>query len=226
MAETRGVVLNAEGRFEEAVREERRAIGILESISGPSSIDIAESANNAAVYLHNLGRNEEAETLMHRALAIFSELAGEDSGRVAFTSLNEGEILTALGRFDAARAALAKARAIVEVKDGSSFGIGYLRYLQGRLELAQGNARGAVSLLEDALSRLGTQDRVVTAEARFALAQALWQSPHGDRKRARDLERSASEGIASEPAAVGLAREIAAWQREHAPVRVADRVRD
>jgi tetratricopeptide (TPR) repeat protein len=226
MAETRGVVLNAEGRFEEAIREERRAIGILESISGASSFDIADSANNAAVFLHNLGRNEEAVPLIRRAVATFSELAGEDSGRVAFTSINEGEILTALGRFEASRAALAKAQAIMELKDGNSFAIGYLKVRQGQLELADRNARGAVELLEEALSLLGTQDRVVTAEARFALAQALWQSPHGDRKRARDLERSASEAIASEPAAGGLAREIAAWRREHVPVRVADRARD
>ena len=104
LATSRGIVLSAEGRYEEAVREERRALAIQESLLGPNSLDVGLSANNAAVYLHELGRDDEAETIMRRAKAIFADVFGADSGRVAITSLNEAEILIALGQFDAVRA--------------------------------------------------------------------------------------------------------------------------
>jgi tetratricopeptide (TPR) repeat protein len=219
IATSRGVVLSAEGRFEEALHEEQRAISIQETLLGPNSLDVGMSANNAAVYLHSLGRDEEAEAIVRRSLSIFSQIFGEDSGRIGVTSLNESEILTGLGRFEAARAALARARAVLEQqKDAGQVGVGYLRLDQGKLELAQGNARQAVDLLEESVSRLDAQDHLRTAEARFALAQALWISSPARRRRAVDLVRKAGEAIVDEPAATALARQIVAWQQQHVPV--------
>jgi tetratricopeptide (TPR) repeat protein/predicted Ser/Thr protein kinase len=215
IATSRGVVLSAEGRYGEAVNEERRALTIQEMLLGPKSLDVALSANNAAVYLHELGRDDEAETIMRRSMEIFVDVFGEDSGRVAITALNEGEILLALRRFDAVRALLAKVR--TTLKEPGAFALGYLQLDEGKLELAEGNARLAVASLEASLSRLGNQEHRWTADAQFALARALWQLPStANRKRAVDLVRGAAAAITEDPGAARLGREIAAWQREHA----------
>jgi len=219
---SRGIVFSAEGRFEEAVRDERRAIAIQESLSEQSSFDVALSANNAAIFLHELGRDAEAEPLIRRALEIFGDKLGEDNGRFAIVSLNQSEILTALGKFAAARSAIEKARAILKQEDPGPFGTGYMLLDEGKLELAEGNPRAAVASLEKSLSFLGTQDRRWTAEARFTLARALWQSSPSQRKQALELAHMASEAIADAPTAAGLKRAIAAWEREHAAARVPD----
>jgi tetratricopeptide (TPR) repeat protein len=214
IATSRGVVLSAEGRYEEAVREERRALAIQESLLGPNSLDVGFSANNAAIFLHELGRDDEAEALMRRAMAIFAGVFGPDSGRFAITSLNESEILLALGRFDAVRKLLETVRP--NLNGASSFATGYLLLHQGKLELAVGNPRLAVASLEESLSQLGNQEPRWTAEARFALARALWEQPPANRKRALDLVRSAQDAIADDAGAARLGREIAAWQRAQA----------
>jgi len=217
VATSRGIVLSAEGRFEEAVQEEQRAIAVQESLLGPKSMDVANSFNNAAVYLEELGRYEEAEASIRRARTIYADIFGEDSGKVGLASLNEGEILAGLKRFEAARAAHARARAIFEQQGAGAFVAGYLLMHEGKWELEEGNARRAVSTLERALPQIGDQDTRWTADARFALARALWQTSPTGRKRATELARSAGEMIADQPAAAGLARAIGAWLREHAP---------
>jgi tetratricopeptide (TPR) repeat protein len=219
VAASRGVVLNAEGRFEEAVREERHAIAVQETQLGPASLDVGMSANNTALFLHNLGRDDEAEAEIRRALAIFANVYGEDSGRVAIGALNEGEILTSLRRFEPARAALAKARAILKREDASSFVAGYLLLDEGKLELAAGNTTVAADLLQRSLPPLGTQDARWTAEARFALAKSIAASSPAARKRAIELAQAAADAVAGDPAAASFAREIAAWKAAQAPAR-------
>jgi hypothetical protein len=83
MAETAGVVLSAEGRFEEAVREERRAIAILESHLRPSSYRYRDSPTTPRI--SSTSRTEREARRSCTGAGIFSELAGEDSGRLAFT---------------------------------------------------------------------------------------------------------------------------------------------
>jgi tetratricopeptide (TPR) repeat protein len=221
VAVSRGIVLAAEGRFEEAVREDRRATAVQESLFGSESLDVGESVNNTAVYLHEMGRDDEAQETIRRSHDIFAKIFGEDSGRVALSYLNEGEILTALGRFQDARTAIAKSRETLERAGASPFLTGYLLFDQAKIDLAEGKTRSAAKLLEQSLPLLGMQDPRWTAEAQFALARALGSSSPSDRKRAKDLARSAAEMIVDTPVAAGLAREIAAWERGHAPTRTA-----
>jgi tetratricopeptide (TPR) repeat protein len=212
---SRGNVLVRAGKFEEALRDEQRALEIQQFVLGPSNIEVAMSANNIAMVLHELGRDEEAEQSIRRAGGIFAGVLGEESGRVAIASLNECEILTSLGRFEAANAALRKALRIWRQQDASTFYIGAGLLDEGRLELAQHNPGAAVAPLEEALRRLGTQDPHLTAEARFALAQALMATAPRDGRRALELARAARDAMASDPSAVGLVRKIDAWQAAH-----------
>ena len=213
VAVSRGVVRSAEGRFEDALRENNRGLAIQESLLGPTSLDVAMSANNVATVLHELGRDAEAAASIRRALAIFTELLGEDSGRVAISLLNEAEILTALGRFDAANSALDKALAILRRQGASPFLIGYGLLNQGNLRLAEHNPRAAVAVLEQSLALLGEQDAQKTADVRFSLAVAVLASSPAARGRALDLARSAREAVASDRGAQNLARKrkIDAW---------------
>ena len=211
VAVSRAVVRNAEGRFEDALQENNRGLAIQESLLGPTSLDVAMSANNVATVLHELGRDAEAAASIRRALAIFTELLGEDSGRVAISLLNEAEILTALGRFDAANGALDRALAILRRQGASPFLIGYGLLNQGKLRLAEHNPRAAVAVLEQSLALLGEQDAQKTADVRFSLAVAVLASSPAARARALDLARSAREAVASDRAAQNLARKIDAW---------------
>ena len=71
---------------------------------------VADSANNAAVFLQELGRYDEAQASFHRAHAIYARIFGEDSGKIGLVELNESETLAALGRFKEARAAIKGAK--------------------------------------------------------------------------------------------------------------------
>jgi len=225
LAVSRGAVLAGEGRFEEALQEELRAIALQESMRGPTSLGVGDYDNNAANYLHELGRNEEAEAYIRRARAIYAGLFGDESGRVALASLNESEILLGLGKLQPAREALTKAQMIWEHEGAGPFALGYLLLDQAKIELAEGDPRAAASSLEKSLPLLAMQDNRWAAEARFALARALWQSSPVSRKRAVDLAKGASELIADVPSAGGLAREIAAWEQERLPATRSDGVR-
>jgi len=220
LATSRGIVFAAEGRFEDAVREEMRAVAIHESLSGPSSMGVADSINNAGVYLEEVGRFEEALASLQRAQAIYAQIFGDDSGKVGLTTLNQSEVLVALRRFDEARAALAKARGIFKQQEASEFVDGYGLLDEGKLELAEGHARVAVRLLEESLLHIGEQDLRWTADAHFALARALLQSSAANHKRATELARRAAEMVADKPGAWRLAQEIAAWQKEHVAARI------
>ena len=72
IAASRGIVLAAEGRLEEAVaRGTARASPSRHPLFGPSKPDVGESVNNSPSYLHELGRDDEAEASIRKAHAIF-----------------------------------------------------------------------------------------------------------------------------------------------------------
>ena len=113
-AVSRGIIFQAQGRYEDALREGQRALALKESLLGPSNVDVASSLMNVGLVLHDLGRDAEADVAMRRAIDSQMKLLGEDNTAVAVALLDESEILTSLRRFDAARAAIEKAIAILE----------------------------------------------------------------------------------------------------------------
>jgi hypothetical protein len=85
----------------------------------------------------------------------------------------------------------------------------------GNARLRQGDAEGAVRLLEQALGLQegGTADRATVADTRFALARAL-AARGRERGRARGLASAAEKAYASE-GLDGKQREAAAWLAAH-----------
>ena len=70
-AVSRGILLRKEGRLEEALAEERRALDAKQSLLGPDHLDVALSKVNIALVLAGAGSQREAE-------AMHSPDAGDD----------------------------------------------------------------------------------------------------------------------------------------------------
>jgi len=218
------VVLSKEGRFDEALKEEQRVLAIRAVAVGPSSVDVAMSNNNLATFLHELGRDGEAVVYIRRAIDIFTKVLGEGNGRIAIASLNECEILTALRRYDEAEKSIRAAIDIWQSQQGSSFYVGAALLDLGKTQFARGDTRAAVGSFERSLAMLGTQDLHLTADAQFALAQALVTISRANLPRALDLSRSARDAFAGD-ASAALPRRIDAWQAATSSQRPAPRER-
>jgi tetratricopeptide (TPR) repeat protein len=198
MLGAKSALLRADGRAEDALLEQRRALAKQEALLGKTHVDVAATLLNISLLLHELGRDAEAEPVIARAVELFTTLFGRDSARVAVAVLDEGEILTELGQFDRARADFEKALAIWRAGGASRFFIGFGLLDLGRLELAQGRTKEARATLEQAIADLGSEDASNVAQARFALAQALWSSPR-EQARALALARQARTALAAAP---------------------------
>ena len=212
-AVSRGILLRKEGRLEEALAEERRALDAKQSLLGPDHLDVALSAVNVALVLQELGRSAEAEAIIRPMLETITRLVGPENARVAQALLNHGESLTDLRRFDEAEAALQRALSIWRSRRASPLFEGYGLMDLGRLKLAAGATREARELLERAISILEKRDAELTAEAEFALAQAVWASP-GERGRAVDLARRARAQLAGKPTTDRKRQAVETWLRE------------
>jgi serine/threonine protein kinase/tetratricopeptide (TPR) repeat protein len=205
------MVLWREGRLDEALAAEQRVLSVRLLALGPSSVDVAMSNNNLAGILHELGRDQEAIVHIRRAINIFAKVLGEGNGRIAIASVNENEILTALGRYDEAEKSIRGAIDIWQSQEGSSFYVGAALLDLGKTQFARGDTRAAVASFERSLTKLGTQDPHVTADAQFTLAQALVTISRANLPRALDLARSARDAFAGD-ASAALPRRIDAWQ--------------
>jgi tetratricopeptide (TPR) repeat protein len=212
-AVSRGIMLREEGRLEEALAEQRRALDAKQSLLGPDHLDVALSAGNVAVVLQALGRSGEAEPLLRRMVETITRLVGPENARVAQALLNHGETLTDLRRFDEAEAALQRALSIWRDRNASPFFEGYGLMDLGRLKLAAGATHEARDLLERAIAILEKRDADLAAEAQFALAQALWTSP-GERRRALELARHARTQLAGKLSTDRNRQALEAWLRE------------
>jgi len=212
VAMSNAVILDAEGRFEEAMQENGRALATYTSVLGPSSLDVAGALGNVALYLHELGRDTEAAVTIHRSITMFIDVAGENTAHLVLDLMNQCEILASLGQYKAADTAITKALEIRKQQGITSFLLGAELICRGKLQIAQGHAKAAVATLEQSLAALGDQDPRHAAEARFALARALLISTPAAHDRAFALARTTREAMTKQPSAARLVREIDAWQ--------------
>jgi serine/threonine protein kinase/tetratricopeptide (TPR) repeat protein len=212
LAGARSLSLAADGRHEEGLLEERRALALKQAALGRDNVDVAISLMNVGNRLHELGLDAEATDFTAQAIEIFSRLLGNDSSWVAISHANQSEQLTGVKRFDAAHAAIDRALSIWKAINASPFFIGYGHLTRGRLWLAEEKAQAARPDLERAIDLLQKTDAGVAAEAKFALAKACWPTPR-DRPRALTLAREARMTLAGNPSAARRAAEVESWLR-------------
>ena len=213
VAVARASLLAAEGHEEEALVEDRRALALKQTALGRDNVDTAISVMNVANGLHELGRDAEALELSEQAVATFTKLLGTDSGWLAIALANQSEQLAGVRRFDAARTTIERALAIWKSINAGPFFIGFGLLDRGRITLAEGNARAARQDLERSIELLEKADGGVAAEAKFALAEALWPTPR-DRVRALTLARDARTALTRSAGAARRVTAIEAWLRE------------
>src|SRR5499427_1504849 len=212
-AVSRGLLLRQEGRLDEALAEQRRALAAKQALLGPDHLDVAISSVDVALVLQELGRSAEAEAILKRTIETITRLVGPENAGVAPALLNHGETLTDMGRFAEAEAEIQRALSIWRGRGASAFFEGYGLMDLGRIKLAAGATREARDLLERAVAILAKQDPEAAAEAEFALAQATWASPGGHR-RAIDLARHAWERFAGRPSTDRKRKALEAWLRQ------------
>ncbi len=151
--------------------------------------------------VHMIARQDDrARARFEEARSMLAKSRGEESPMLvpfdvdlAMLDVNAGAPQAALIRLRRAKALLEAHQADNAVDLASLLAVmANAERLTGDLESARANAEQAVSLVDDSYS----EQRAVTAMARFALAQALGSSGL-DRSRAKTLARQAAEGYAT-----------------------------
>lgn len=217
-----GLTMATAGKLTEALASFQRALSISERALG------ADHATSAAIHkelgdvLEDLDRAEEAEAHFLAALSIRQRRLGPESPQVAVVHSNLGHLLREKGRHAEALVHDRQALALREKHLGAADPEISAELLDvGSDLLGLGQRAEAAALFRRALQLQAARETspLVEAEARFALARALWPSRR-DRAEAARLCDEARAGYerAGRAAREDLAR-LEAWQAEVAGPR-------
>jgi tetratricopeptide (TPR) repeat protein len=209
------------GEVDEAAKHSRRAVEIREAALGPDHPAVATSLNNLGNILLVAEDHEAAQTQLERALEIGLKARGPEHLDVADYRDSLGEALLARGRPAEAlqqHERALKIRSSLLEKDAADLALSLLPL--GRCQLQLGQRQSGLETLEHAV-RLRTSPGSTPhrmAEARFALAQALWVD-ESSRDRARVEAGAALDAYASTPEHRSERAEVEAWLAERASTR-------
>jgi len=192
---------------------------ILEKLVGPEHPLVAMALNNLGLNAEAEGRLDDAERYYHASVSLLENTLGAEHPRVAIALSNLGATLRALHKPADALAAFQRAIEINERRFGPDYADSFDALLGvGQSLVALGREREALAPIERVLKMATSGEPNVwgAAEARFALAKALWGSG-GDRTRARALAVEARAGMAEVANAVARRQlaEIDAWLAQH-----------
>ncbi len=205
----------AQGRNEEALAHDRRALALKER-SGASRGEVARNLNNLALTLSDTGRFQEALDDFERAIKDLGEELGGEHPLVATFISNKGETLDRIGRRAEARVAYQRALGIEQRTYGSeSTNLAYPLAGLGGSYLADHQPAAAIAPLERA-ARIRTaheKDSALVGETDFTLARALWEADTA-RDRAVRMAAEARAAYARSPtSATRVAERIAEIDR-------------
>jgi eukaryotic-like serine/threonine-protein kinase len=173
---------------EESKRLYARAIAIREQSLGPDHPLLAESVDRLGRVHKRTGDYEQARALHEHAVAIWEQALGPDDPDVAFGLTGLAAALEGQGAYEQALAHYERARSIWE-EAGPEHEQAYALVGLASVALAQRRPADAASFAKLALrvrEQSDASDPRDTAEARFLLARALWDSGD-DPARALDL---------------------------------------
>ena len=220
-----GLALTTMGEHGRAVVLHERALAIRVAALGPEHPEVAKSLSNLANSHAGLGNHAEAKALQLRALAIREKSLGAEHPDIARSLSNLANAHQSLGEYAQARPLYERALAIREKALGPAH-LDVVYPLIGLASLARAELRfaDAARLAERAIHvrEAGNAPAPDIAEARYALAQALWDAPDGqgrDRERAMQLATNAAELLASAKADSPLVLEVASWLAAHGAQR-------
>ena len=206
-------ILMKEGRKDEALAEVLQGLSLKQRALGGQHIDIGISLDAVSFVLSALGRYQEAYDYNQRALAVLTRALGTEHPHVANCLANGAEVLNHLGRYADSETSALKAVTIIDREFGSTsplLGDPLMSIGQSRIE--QGNAAGAVEILERAVAIRGSADGepADVGDARFALARALVAAGHVT-ERAASLARQARQDFEHGQGARSRVAEVDRW---------------
>jgi tetratricopeptide (TPR) repeat protein len=205
-----GAALVQKYDYRHALEALERALAILEAALGPNHPQTASTLSNVGGVLTELGQYERALTSIERANAIEIRTLGPEHPVVATSECHLAGVLHKLQRADAALSHVQKCLAIRERTLGPNHpDTAEALTLAGQCQLAQADSGKAIQNLERAVKILEHDPGAVTMlpEARFALAQALWDAGR-ERPRALSLAGAARPWEPIRP-------EVDAWLAKH-----------
>jgi eukaryotic-like serine/threonine-protein kinase len=168
------------GEYDEAKQLYARALAIWDEALGPEHPNVAMTLNNLANVHMNAGMRDEAKRLYTRALAITVKTLGPEHPEVAGGLSNLANVHEATGAHDEAKPLYEQAIASLEKALGPEHpDVAYPLVGLANIALAQRRPSDAIALAQRATT-LREQRGVAAeflAEARFALAKALWDAP-------------------------------------------------
>ena len=165
------------GNNESAVKFIRRALLIVEKVSGVDSVEHTENLNNLGGALHRMRRYEDAKKCFEQAIIIDKKILGEDDPAVAIGHNNLGQVLIDMNSLEGAIIHLEKALELNVKNLGNEHPIvASGHYNLGMALIAVGDMPRARAQLELALSKriknYGENHQVV-AEAHHGLGMLL-----------------------------------------------------
>ncbi len=199
-------------RFDDALASFRQAYEIFLHGYGPDHPMTSGMRGNVAIVYKELGRYAEAESLYREVLEDTLRLQGPGHPDTALAWVNLGEVHGLQKRHQEALDDYGRALAINEKALGPDHpSLAYGLVGQGLVLLETGRAAEAVPRLERAVAirETGDVDPDQVSEARFCLAQALWET--GGRERALRLARLARDGYAASAPKARQLGEVETW---------------
>ncbi len=209
--ESLGNALTGLGRFEEADATFERAIAMRARATGADSPTMGTLYLNYGDCLLEWGKLDRAQAQLERGRRILEATYGPEHEATGVALEVKGWLLLRQGRHESALPLFERA---LEVRrkhgaDRPSMARTFAALARVQLELgrsaeALANARRSVELLGR-----GKVPAAIQAEARYALALAIWQTG-GDRTEARALAESAARAF-EDAARPARAKEVSAW---------------
>jgi tetratricopeptide (TPR) repeat protein len=165
------------GNNEDAVKFIRRALLIIEKVSGVESVEHTENLNNLGSALHRTRRYEDAKKCFEQAIIIDKKILGEDDPAVAIGHNNLGQVLIDMNSLEGAIIHLEKALEINVENFGNEHPIvASGHYNLGMALIAIGDMPRARAQLELALAKRVEnfgENHPVVAEAHHGLGMLL-----------------------------------------------------
>lgn len=106
------------GKNDEAIKFIRRALLIVEKVTGVESVEHTENLNNLGTAMHRMKRFEDAKKCFEQAIIIDKKILGDDDPAVAIGHNNLGQVLIDLNSMEGAIIHLEKALELNEKNFG------------------------------------------------------------------------------------------------------------
>jgi tetratricopeptide (TPR) repeat protein len=235
IAQTMGAVLLGEGKYDEALDEDRKALELWKTVRGPESNEVARTLGNMGVAYEAAGRADDALEYHEKSRVLEEKELGPDHPDLAKTWHNLGDVHLLKMEFKQAEAAFQRADDIAEAALGPDHPL-VARCLDGLADavIELGDAPRAVALHERALaikekalgpnnpvlfySLLGLGEALIKvndyARAREVVERALALPSTGNDRDAAAAKFALARALAGEGKAGKRPRELAEQARD------------